>query len=208
MLQSLPGTLLLISRAAPRAAPRAVPRAVALVVLFCMVTSLGMTAPPEIEQAPPLPPPVEPVVVTESAWLAVDADTGDARLTEQPTDLQLFTGRFHYDGGQPVIGLRIVLPIPTGTHYVADSATGPGADISFSADGGRTFAEPNALTVAVVPAEHASAARRAEPEEYTHIRWDLAGEYSAGTRGLVSFRARPVAPDPAAPGPPAAGAGP
>ena len=181
MFQSLPGALLLT------------PRVVAAVALFCMAPSLGMTA-PEIEQAPPLPPPVEPAVLLEAAWLAVDADTGGLRLAEQPTDLQLFTARFHYDGGASVLGLRIVLPIPAGTHYVPGSATGPGAEISFSADGGLTFAGPNALTVAVVPAEHASAARRAKPEEYTHIRWDLGGDYSPGTRGLVSFHATPAEP--------------
>jgi len=138
--------------------------------LFLLATAAGAQSPPA----------ATPVVTLESAWIATDASGADARVVAgPPTDgpaQRIYTGRFHYRGEAPARGLRIVLAVPPGMRYINGSATGPGAQLSYSVDGGRSFAPAGELPV---------------PEDCTHIRWDLPGRYAPGTRGLVSFRAVP-----------------
>lgn len=135
-----------------------------------------------VEPAVPVPAPATPVVTLESGWIAADESGANARIVDRPPAdgprEHIYTARFHYRGDAPALGLRIVLPVPPGMRYIGGSATGPGAQLSYSVDGGRSFA----------PADDAL-----PPEDYTHIRWDLPGRYAPGTRGLVSFRAIPRA---------------
>jgi hypothetical protein len=143
-------------------------------------------------------------VTLEPGWLSLDPATGRARLVagvpaeaaEDDVIERVYTGRFRHEGIVPAMGLRIVIEIPRGLHYVAGSATGPRAEISVSADGGRSFGPPGELTL-VDPAAGdgpatTAALRKAQPADYTHIRWDLPGEFAPGTAGLVTFRARPA----------------
>lgn len=76
------------------------------------------------------------------------------------------------------------LPIPQNTVYVANTAAGAGADITFSMDGGRTFARPERLRAA-----HAPASSRAAPASYTHIRWQWHAPLPPETVVLARFRA-------------------
>jgi hypothetical protein len=57
--------------------------------------------------------------------------------------------------------------------------------VLFSVDGGRTFGQPNELTV---PAADGSR-RAAAAEDYTHIRWRLKTPLPAGATGFARFRA-------------------
>lgn len=76
----------------------------------------------------------------------------------------------------------VIQPLPANTHYVAGSATGAGADIQFSADGGEHFAKPSALRSPV------NAERVADAAEYTHIRWQL--RYALAPKAVVLARFR------------------
>lgn len=153
------------------------------------------SAPPP-PAAPPAPPPGRPRVTLESAWLVADDASGQLRVVgvkpPETAPQRLHTARFRHDGIVVVAGLEVVLEIPAGMHYIDGSATGPGAHITFSVDSGRSFAPPDSLRVATDPAEPESPTRRATAEDYTHIRYELPGEYPPGTAGLVSFRARPA----------------
>lgn len=92
----------------------------------------------------------------------------------------------------------VVQRVPENTQYVPNSAGGPGAEITFSADGGETFAREGQLVV-VEPslplAEPAGTAvpqpltRPATPEDYTHIRWRLRNPLAPGAVALARFRA-------------------
>ena len=127
--------------------------------------------------------PAEPRVAVESAWVVAREDGGERLAAERPPDgavAQLFTLRFRHEGAEPAASLRIVHPVPAGTRFVPGSATGPGATLSYSVDGGRTFAAPDALP---------------ELAAVTHIRWDLPGTLPPGLAGLVSFRVRAAEPD-------------
>jgi uncharacterized repeat protein (TIGR01451 family) len=75
--------------------------------------------------------------------------------------------------------------IPANTQYVAESASGPGAEVSFSIDGGQTFAR--ALDLHTLDA---SGVQRPLPtDEYTHIRWRLRNPLAPGAVALARFRA-------------------
>ena len=127
--------------------------------------------------------PAEPRVTADSAWVVAREDGGERLVAELPPEgavEQLVTLRFRHEGAEPAAGLRIVHPVPAGTRFVPGTATGPGATLSYSIDGGRTFAAPDELP---------------ELAEVTHIRWELAGEHPPGLAGLVSFRVRAAEPD-------------
>jgi uncharacterized repeat protein (TIGR01451 family) len=72
--------------------------------------------------------------------------------------------------------------IPANTTYVPGSATGPGADIEFSIDGGVTFAAAEDLKLE-------GRSSRAPPERYTHIRWHMRNPLAPGAVALARFRA-------------------
>ncbi|MCH5373299.1 MAG: hypothetical protein JJ992_04945, partial [Planctomycetes bacterium] len=75
-------------------------------------------------------------------------------------------------------------PIDPALTYVNGSASGADMDVDFSVDGGMSFAGPELLRV---PGEQGD--RRAEPEDYTHIRWTLVGALDVGETGVAQFAA-------------------
>ena len=79
--------------------------------------------------------------------------------------------------------LSIDRALPANTQYVPGSATGAGAEILFSVDGGRNFAKPTELRDPEDPAHAAS------PDQYTHIRWRLRYPLAPGAVVLARFRA-------------------
>jgi uncharacterized repeat protein (TIGR01451 family) len=73
--------------------------------------------------------------------------------------------------------------VPEHFTYVANSATGPGADIAVSVDG-KAFAKPGELTVV-----DNGAARKARTDEFKHIRWSFKDSLQPGASTFASFRA-------------------
>lgn len=74
-------------------------------------------------------------------------------------------------------------PVPEHMTYVADSASGPGSDISFSVDG-QKFAAPSQLTV-----QENGVARKARADEYRHVRWVFKDSLQPGASAFARFRA-------------------
>jgi hypothetical protein len=145
----------------------------------------------------PVPVPATPTVLLEVGWLVQVEGSETLRLvTGEPPQVSaetLFSLRFRYEGDTPAEGLRIVQAVPEGMHYRTGTATGPGAEVRFSVDGGMTFGPAESLTVVTVAAGAAETPRRpAVAADYSHIRWDLPGLHPPGISGLVSFRARPA----------------
>jgi uncharacterized repeat protein (TIGR01451 family) len=96
-----------------------------------------------------------------------------------------YTVQIRNPTGQPARRVTVVQRIPANTTYVKNSASGPSAEISFSVDHGRTFGRAEELTVASPD----GGARRARPEDYTHIRWQLRNVLAPGAVALVRFQA-------------------
>ena len=78
----------------------------------------------------------------------------------------------------------VVKAVPRNTEYLAESAVGPAAVITYSVDGGGSFAAADQLEVITLP----GVTRPAEPGDYTHLRWQLRHPLAAGATALLRFR--------------------
>ena len=95
--------------------------------------------------------------------------------------------RFANSSDHVLDAIRITSPIPPDLSYVSDSASGPGADVLYSVDGGRSFGRPEELTIQAPDGN----VRGAEPADYTHVRWVLRASLDAGASGVARFRVVP-----------------
>lgn len=121
---------------------------------------------------------------------------GGARTTKlvpadavSPGDVIEYVLTYANQGDAPAVDANIDDAIPKGTTYVANSAAGEGAEVSFSADGGKTYAPPVKLTYEYRLPSGAVERRVATPAEYTHVRFTLK-QVPAGATGKVSFRVK------------------
>jgi len=102
-----------------------------------------------------------------------------------PGDEVIYTLEIRNTGAAPVRAPSVRFAIPHHMRYVADSAAGPGADVSFSVDGGRSFNLPENLQVA----GKSGRLRPATAADYTHIRWQLKQRLNVNSVAFVRFRA-------------------
>jgi uncharacterized repeat protein (TIGR01451 family) len=75
-------------------------------------------------------------------------------------------------------------PVPAHMRYVANSAIGAGAEVSYSVDQGRSFDRPENLKIADAHGE-----RPATAADYTHIRWRLTHVLKGNSVAMAHFRA-------------------
>lgn len=113
-----------------------------------------------------------------SAFEYVPADR--IRIGEQV----FYTLRVRNDSGAAMEDAVVIKALPRNTRYVADSAAGPGAIVTFSVDGAKTFA--SAETAVVINPDGST--RPAVSNDYTHIRWKLRHPLAAGATALIRFR--------------------
>ena len=106
-----------------------------------------------------------------------------ARMLEQG-QVVYYTLRITNQTTVPLRNVAVVQPVPANTIYLADSASGPGAAVSFSVDGGLSFAPAAALMI-----ETDGLKRPAQAAQYTHIRWLLRNPLAPGATALARFRA-------------------
>lgn len=100
-------------------------------------------------------------------------------------DVVYYTLKIRNPTNEPARDVTVIQRIPSNTTYVANSAAGPSADITFSVDGGQTFKRPHELTVVTA----AGVARPAVPADYTHIRWQLRNVLAPGALAHARFQA-------------------
>lgn len=153
-----------------------------LLFVLCLAASAASRA----QDVVPLEVVTVAEVLTEVA--GPDGETGyrfqPAGAVQQGEEL-FYTVRIRNSGARPVRRVVVTKPIPSNTIYVSGTAAAPGADVSFSIDGGRTFAAPEALTVP----DQEGRPLPAEPALYTHIRWSMRHPLAAGAVALARFRA-------------------
>ncbi len=102
-----------------------------------------------------------------------------------PGDHVIYTLAVRNTGTEPVPAPTVTNPIPAHMQYVADSAVGPGAEVSYSVDGGLSFDKPENLQVPTPDGRR----RAAVPADYTHIRWQLKNVLKGNSVAFVRFRA-------------------
>jgi uncharacterized repeat protein (TIGR01451 family) len=89
---------------------------------------------------------------------------------------------FENTGKEAATDIVIANPIPENTVYVAASAKGLNTDIDFSADGGKTYAQPSKLLI-----EKDGERVKATAADYTHVRWTLNKPLAIGAESSVQY---------------------
>jgi uncharacterized repeat protein (TIGR01451 family) len=101
-----------------------------------------------------------------------------------PGDRVFYTLEVRNTDGAAVSAPAVTYPIPQHTQYVADSAVGPGAEVSFSVDGGRSFDTAENLKIRTPEGP----LRAAVAADYTDIRWQLKKNLKGHAVAFVRFR--------------------
>jgi uncharacterized repeat protein (TIGR01451 family) len=102
-----------------------------------------------------------------------------------PGDRVIYTLEVRNTGAIGLESPTVIHPIPEHMRYVADSAVGPGAEVSYSIDGGKSFEHAENLRVTGADGQ----SRPATAADYTHIRWHLKNTLKANSVAFVRFRA-------------------
>lgn len=102
-----------------------------------------------------------------------------------PGDQVIYTVEIRNQGAMTLPPPQVDYPIPEHMRYVEDTAAGPGADVSYSVDGGRTFDRPENLRVIGTDGRK----HRATAADYTHIRWQLKHTLKGNSVAFARFRA-------------------
>jgi len=102
-----------------------------------------------------------------------------------PGDEVIYTLEIRNVGPTSLTAPTITIPVPAHTTYVADSATGPGAEVSYSADAGHTFDRAENLQV---PGSDGKM-RSANASDYTNIRWKFKKIMKSYSVAFARFRA-------------------
>lgn len=102
-----------------------------------------------------------------------------------PGDPVVYTVEIRNTGSTDVLAPTVTQPVPQHMAYVADSATGPGTEITFSADGGATFDRPEGLKAAASDGKFYTVKAR----DYTHIRWQFKITLKSKSVAYARFRA-------------------
>lgn len=95
-----------------------------------------------------------------------------------------YTSTFRNTGKKPAGNISIVNPVPANTTLVGGSLFGDNTQVALSADGGKTWAAPDQVTVT----DKDGKKRPAGITEITHMRWTYRGELAPGKQGAVGFR--------------------
>jgi uncharacterized repeat protein (TIGR01451 family) len=102
-----------------------------------------------------------------------------------PGDRVIYTLEVRNTGATALDAPTVTHPVPEHMRYVADSAVGPGAEVSYSVDGGHSFARAENLNVQGPD----GGMRPAVAADYTDIRWQLKNSLKANSVAFVRFRA-------------------
>ena len=102
-----------------------------------------------------------------------------------PGDRVIYTLEVRNTGATALDVPIVTHPVPEHMRYVAGSAVGPGAEVSYSVDGGHSFERAENLKVPGVDGR----LRLAVAADYTNIRWQLKNRLKANSVAFVRFRA-------------------
>ena len=101
-----------------------------------------------------------------------------------PGKIVYYTTEFKNISKKSVDGINIINPIPKLTKYVSKSAYGENTAITFSIDGGKSWASPDKLKKKGKDGKMIVA----QASDYTHIRWKHNGPLQSGKTGKATFQ--------------------
>jgi uncharacterized repeat protein (TIGR01451 family) len=154
--------------------------------LFVSVLALGLYA-GESQAADPVQ--IETALVAEVRVESLVQGQAVVRFQPATAIVQgttvYYTVRIHNPTPAMVRDVVTVQRIPVNTSYVLGSAAGPAAEVTFSVDGGQTFAAEGDLRIV----EPGGTGRKPVAMDYTHIRWRLRNPLAPGATALARFQA-------------------
>jgi uncharacterized repeat protein (TIGR01451 family) len=101
-------------------------------------------------------------------------------------DTVIYTLEVRNTAATPVPRPVVTYAVPEHMTYTPDSAVGPGTEVTYSVDAGRSFDVPENLKIQ----EPGGAPRAATAADYTHIRWQLKNALKGNSVAYLRFRAR------------------
>ena len=104
-------------------------------------------------------------------------------------DVLVYTLNILNEGNSSAHAARVVDPIPDGTVLIPDSVQGPGAEITYSIDGGESFS-PYPITHRVTGSDGRKQDVPVPAEQYTHVRWTLTEPLAPGQVHTANFKVR------------------
>ena len=152
------------------------------------LVAFALVALPVVSVAAHAQPELQMKMVTEKEITVIEKGRKVVkRVPAQSTasgEVLIYTLNYKNVGNEKATTVNVENPLPNGTRYLANSATGAQAQVHFSVDGGKTYAKPEKLAV-----RKDGKKVRAEAFEYTNIRWML-GEIRPGQSGQLGFSAQ------------------
>ena len=154
------------------------------VALFLATAALATAA---LAQVAPEPLAVRAIAEVESK--TVDNGRQAIKLIPAdrvvPGDKVIYTLEARNRGPTTLESPVVSHPVPEHMRYVADSAVGPGAEVTFSVDGGHSFERAENLKVQGPDGQLCAAVA----SDYTDIRWQLKNSLKPNSVAFVRFRA-------------------
>ena len=129
---------------------------------------------------------------TAEVEVKVKGDDGAEQIKREPAkkvppgEPVIYTLRAENKGSKPAGDVVVTDRIPEHMDYVDGSATTEGTRVTFSTDGGKTFAAKEKLQVRGKD----GVTRAASSSDLTHIRWQFEKPLAPGESRAVEFRAR------------------
>lgn len=125
----------------------------------------------------------------ERVTVSINANGNEVRtyaVAEEaaPGDEVRYSLTYTNSGDTAAEAVSLVMPVPSEVTYIETSAAAAGKALTFSADGGTTFAPRAALMTST-----GDQLRPATSDEITHIKWTFAEPIAPSATGSVSFSA-------------------
>lgn len=130
---------------------------------------------------------VEKIIKVEKGknWVTKRVSAQDAKKD----DILIYTITYTNTAKEAVSDVSVMDPIPQGTEYIAGSASGENAEITFSMDGGKTF---GALPLKYKKSnpDGSYEMKVATPSMFTHVKWQIKKKVAPGKSGRVYFKVK------------------
>jgi len=101
-----------------------------------------------------------------------------------PGEKIIYTLNYTNDQPEAASNLVLTMPVPGAVALVDGSVNENGAEVTYSADGGKTFAGRSAVMVV----GQNGVLQQARANDITHVRWLVAGPVTPGQGGKLSFK--------------------
>lgn len=144
-------------------------------VLTSAVSASALTATQKVEKEITVQ---QPDGTTTTQFVSADEVT--------PGEKIVYTVAYTNDSIEPASDIVLAMPVPDDVRFLEGTADRNGAVVRYSADGGSSFVERDALVLPAV----GGGTRAASSDDITHIQWRIAGPIAVGTSDEITFKAR------------------